>query len=322
MTQAKPRADGGAPGAPDAALDRSVLTGTDPGLPSWSLLLTEIGGYAGGVFVSGAAAILLADTWHGMATAVRCAALAVPALLLLAAGVVTARSAPGGWHPSPERYPAPGGGARRRLVSLLATAAAVLAGGSAAVLVQAGEVNGDWTAFAWSWTAAAVLGPAYALCRAELLHVVLGLGVATSVLASVRVLGWYAETSTGWAFVAVGVGWALATLTGLLTERGLGFGWAGVLVFVGAELLTATGVPATGYGVLGALVVAGLAGFTRGRSLTLLVIGVATLAVLVPQLVVDLRDGALGASWALLLVSLSIVGASALGFRLHRAPVR
>jgi hypothetical protein len=147
-----------------------------------------------------------------------------------------------------------------------------------------------------------------------------GIGAAAAAIASLRVTGWYGERSTGWAFVAVGVAWGAATLCGLLAERGLGFGWGGVLIFVGAELLTTTDPPVLGYAALTLLAVAGFAGFSWGRSLTLLVIGVATLAVLVPQAVIDATDGALNSSGALLVAGLSIVGASALGFRLHRAP--
>ena len=62
---------------------------------------------------------------------------------------------------------------------------------------------------------------------------------------------------------------------------------------------------------------AAFAGFVLVRVVTLLVVGVATLAIAVPRGVIDATDGALGASGALLVVGLSIVGASVLGLRLH-----
>jgi multisubunit Na+/H+ antiporter MnhC subunit len=288
----------------------------------WPLLLAEIGGYVGGAFVLGAATILLSDSWHLLGTPARVAALAVPALLLAGACVATARSTPGGWRARADREPAPGVAPRRRLVSVLISVAALLSGGAAAVVVDAEHASGDWAAFAFAWSTLLIAGAAYLACRAELLHTVLGMAAAAAALASLRVTGGYGERSTGWTFVAVGVGWGVATLRGLLAERGLGFGWSGVLVFVGAELLTAAEPATVGYAVLALLAAAGIAGFTWGRSLTALVIGVATLAVLVPQAVIDATGGTLTSSGALLLVGLSIVGASALGFRLHRTPRR
>jgi hypothetical protein len=314
---------GGAPagGTPAGAapVGRS-LTDADAERSPLTLLLAEIGGYVGGMFVLGAAAILLGDNWHGLTTTVRFAVLAAPALIMIAAAVTTARSTPGGWAPHPIGEPPSGVAPRRRLFALSTTVAAVLAGGAGAVLVDARGASGDWAAFAFSWIALAVAGVAYAFCRSELLHTALGLGVAASAVASLRVTGWYGERSTGWTFVALGAAWGAATLRGVLAERGLGFGWGGVLVFVGAELLVTADPKVLGYLVLTLLMATGLAGFARGRSLTLLVIGVATLAVLVPQAVIDATNGALGASGALLMVGLSIVGASALGFRLHRSP--
>ena len=75
-----------------------------------------------------------------------------------------------------------GTGSRRRLVSVLASVAAVLAGGATAVLVDAGHRNGDWTAFAFSWTSLAVAVAAYAACRIELLHTMTGIGVGASLV--------------------------------------------------------------------------------------------------------------------------------------------
>ncbi|HEY6794944.1 MAG TPA: hypothetical protein VI248_09700 [Kineosporiaceae bacterium] len=310
-----------------ARLQADAVPGDEPGpgRPAWPLLLAELGGYIGGAFVLGAATILISDNWHRLGTPYRVTALAVPAVLLSAAAVATARTTPGGWRARPDREPAAGVASRRRLVSVLVSLVALLGGGAAAVfvdalVVDARHASGDWTAFAFAWTSLLIAVAAYGTCRSELLHTVLGMAVAASALASLRVTGGYGERSTGWTFVAVGIGWGLATLRGLLAERGLGFGWTGVLVFVGAELLTTTEQSVLGYAVLALLATAGFAGFTRGRSLTALVIGVATLAVLVPQAVIDATDGTLTSSGALLVVGLSIVGASALGFRLHRAP--
>jgi len=53
------------------------------------------------------------------------------------------------------------------------------------------------------------------------------------------------------------------------------------------------------------------------------VVGVVALATVVPQAVIDYTGGALGAAGALLVVGLSIVGASVIGLRLrHEVPGR
>jgi hypothetical protein len=69
--------------------------------------------------------------------------------------------------------------------------------------------------------------------------------------------------------------------------------------------------------VLVVLAVLGLAGYTWLRELTVLVVGGVTLAVVVPQFVIDSTDGALGAAGALLVRGLSIVAASVVAMRVR-----
>jgi hypothetical protein len=96
---------------------------------------------------------------------------------------------------------------------------------------------------------------------------------------------------------------------------------AAVIAFVAAQwlVLGSHGVPrAAGYAVLAVLAVACFAGYLLERHTPVLAAGVVTLAVAVPQCVIDYTDGALGAGGALLVTGLSIVGASVLGLRVRR----
>lgn len=94
------------------------------------------------------------------------------------------------------------------------------------------------------------------------------------------------------------------------------------VAFLAAEILAvggeSTAAAVAGYLLLAVLAAGGLVGYVRTRLIGLLVVGVVALAVVVPQAVLDLTDGAIGAGGALLLVGMSVIGASVLGFRLRR----
>jgi hypothetical protein len=288
---------------------------------SWTQVLSEVGGYVGGAFVFGAAAVLLADHWGSLGAPVRVGVLAVPSALLLVAASVLMRSVPGGWRARPDRDVVRGGrGARRRLVATFMTVTAALASGAAGVWAHAVGATDPSVALAASLTGLLIAGAGYAVCRIELLHLVSGIGLVATVLAVLSRFVTLDLAPVGTTLACVGVVWAALATVRILAERSFGYGLAGVLLFIGGEELTVTGSSWTGYLVLGVLAITALAGFVALRALVLLVVGVITLATVVPQAVIDVTDGALGASGALLVVGLSIVGASVLGIRLHRAP--
>ncbi|HEX2809374.1 MAG TPA: DUF2157 domain-containing protein [Kineosporiaceae bacterium] len=312
------------------AVRRELSTQPPPGpsaeSDSWTPVLAEVGGYVGGAFVAAAAVVLVGRDWAGLGTGARIAVLGVPALLLLAGAGVVALTTPGGWRVRPVATP-PGGrwhsgrfrGARRRLVAVFVALAAALTGGVGAV-IQDRVWSGHGQATAGTLSALVVVGAGYAACRSELLH----LGAAVALVASaVAVLnetfGVTSSGPSGWAVSGAGLVWLGLTIAGLLDERALGLGAAGTMGFLGGELLTGADPKAAGYLLLFGVAVAGVVGYVLVRLLLVLIIGVATLAVVVPQVILDVTDGALGASGALLVVGLSIVGASVLGLRLHRA---
>jgi hypothetical protein len=285
----------------------------DRGDTPWTAILAEVGAYIGAAFVGGAAVALTGPSWDDLPTTTQFLLLAGPALLLVVAAVAVALSVPGRWSP---REAQPGTGPRRRLVSALVVVASSLAAGAAAVVAPL-----EHTGTAAALTGLAVAGLGYVACRSPLLHLATAVGALGALYAVWDDAGWYGP-ATGIAIVVLGVAWAALSLAGVLAERALGLGVGAVLVFVGGETLvveSSTAGDVLGYGVLVALVVAGLGGYVLLRQVPLLVAGAFTLAVVVPQVVLDYAGGELGAAGALLLSGLSIVGASVLALRLRSA---
>jgi hypothetical protein len=287
---------------------------------SWTALLAEVGGYVGGIFVAAAIAVLAGDQWEDLSLAERLAVLGVPAVLMLIAAGFVASQTPGGWTVRSRRGTTP----RRRLVSaLFLTTGALLAGMTANVLGDGSDDEFPWVA----GTALVAWGLGYAACRGILLHLATAGALVTTSTSAVAMQfgpepGPNNQLVMGATFLAVAATWLTLTLLRWLDEGALGLFVAGVVAFVGGEILATRGedVAGIGYLVLGILAVACLAGYVATRHIAVLVVGVVSLATVVPQAVTDYAEGALGAAGALMVTGLSIIGASTLGFRLTRLP--
>ncbi|WP_395729210.1 hypothetical protein [Nakamurella sp.] len=304
-------------GSPPAA--ERLRTGSALPAPTWRVILPEVGGYVGAAFVAAAAAVLVGPHWETLSRAAQVLLFAVPAALLIGAGVLIARNAPGGWNPHAGSVAA----GRRRVVAVLLTVGAGL--GAAATGVAVGEDATDRAIF----TAAAVLLiGAYLFCRSALIQLAALVAVA---LGTLSWTAWWAQerwgmsnpsVAIGLALGVVAAGWAAATMAGWFDERRLGTMGAYTVGFVAAEILAVgseSGLVATaGYLALTGLAVSGFVGYVRTRFVGHLIVGVVALATVVPQAVLDYTGGAFGAGGALLLVGLSIVGASLIGFRVRR----
>lgn len=177
-------------------------------------------------------------------------------------------------------------------------------------------------------TALAVTAAGYLACRTVLLHMATALALGWAMAQTLELVGtgeaWWHSWSLGLA--TGGAAWAVLAAAGALSERTLGMALGGAMVYIGGEGLTFQDSPAeAGYTVVGLLVLAALAGYLRTRVVAVLAVGVIALASIVPQMITDYTDGALGAAGALLVSGLSIVGASVLGLRLRhevaQAPV-
>lgn len=289
-----------------------------PGVHSWRTVLPEVGGYVGGAFVLAAALVLVGPRWDTLSRTLQISVLIVPAVLLLAAALLISQTSPGGWTPQAGTVPA----ARRRAVAVLWIVATIL--GAAGAGVIAGPDAADRVASA---TAAIMMLGGYAFCRTALTQSALLLSCAFTVISwtvwSARELTGTENASVliGVALAVLAAGWLVAAGTGLLAERAIGLVGGCAVAFAAAEILAVGGgspVPtAAGYLLLLLLSAGGLFEYVRTRMIGLLVVGVAALATLVPQAILDYTNGAIGAGGALLLIGLSIIGASVMGFRLR-----
>lgn len=292
---------------------------TTDGDGSWRGILSEVGGYIGATFVFAAAFTLAGPAWDDLPDSGRTALLLGPAVLMLGAAVAVALTAPGRW---PVRGP---GSTRRRLVSVLVIVAAALIGGAVGVATEPDRyLDGtDYSAQPALICLAilAVVGAGYLTCRSVLLH----LAVAATVVGTLfTVCDWVdgsgdgVGTAVGLLVALFGLAWAAGSWLRVVDERVVGLAVGGVIIFIGAETMILNGTDA-GYLLLFALAAAGLGGYVLTRDVPLLAVGSLTLAITVPQAVIDFSDGALGAAGALLVTGMSIVAVSVLGLRLRQS---
>ena len=302
-----------------AVRDEFAAVALVPTRQPWTAVLPEVGGYVGGAFVLAAALVLAGPRWDDLGYAGQLAVLGVPSLLMIGAAVAVALWTPGGWSV----HARPGMGARRRLVAVLLAVGIVLAACCGAVIADP-EDSGRLPVT----TAAVLFVAGYTLCRTALLHVGAFLSIAlTAATWSIFLFSGDPDQSErpplalGFSLAAVAVVWGLLAVLGVLDERQLGMFAAGALFFVAAEVFVVgsgrSGVTGAGYLMLAALAAVGMYGYIRTRYVAVLAVGVVALATVIPQAVIDYTNGALGAGGALLLVGLSIVGASVVGMRLR-----
>jgi hypothetical protein len=295
---------------------------------SWTPVLAEVGGYVGAAFVTAAAVALVGPGWDNFSRAGRIAVLAGPAVLLLLAAVVVARARPigrslrpgrTGWrvegHPSsvPDRR-APAATPVRRLIGALLLAGGGLLGAAAGVIADEHTGSGRWVPL----VPLLVWGLGYLRFRGVALHLGTAAALTWTVLTVLDPGVDERYPVSGLLLVATATLWALPAMYRLIEERALAFAVAGVMAFTGGEIAATSAYVGLGYLLLGLLALIGLAGYVRTRELSILGVGAATLAVVVPQIVIDYTEGSLAAAAGLLVSGLSVVGASVLAVRLRR----
>jgi hypothetical protein len=260
--------------------------------------------------------VFTGEHWEELPTWGQLLTFGVPALLLATAAVLIRRTA----AVSP---------VTTRLVAALLLVAGGLLGGVTEVLCDPdASSDGGWTWPLVGATTTLVWAIGYLFVRGGLLHAATLIGLAVTAASSVQQFvhpsydagGSWANLAEGLSVIAVGVGWGLLGWFGLLRERAFGLTLAGATVFWGAQVQLNDGGEGhswPGHLATGLLALLGLVGYVRTKSVGLLVVGVVSLAVVVPEIVLDYSDGTLSTAGALLVTGLSIVGASALGFRLR-----
>jgi hypothetical protein len=300
----------------------SQTGGRDEASNSWTSILAEVGGYVGVAFVVAAAAALIGPNWDNFSQGGRVAILAVPGALLLLAAASVAMTFPAGlrWAFSAARRSVQGHSAEidqavspalRRLIGAL-----VLAGG--ALLGSAAAVIADSSSDVWIPEVVLVVwGLGYLLFRGVPLHLGTAVALTWTVLTVFDQDSDRGFAAGGLVLVFAAAAWALLAIYRLIEEQALAIAVAGVMAFTGGEIVATSSHEGVGYLLLGLLTVAGLVGYIRTRELSALGVGAATLAVLVPQAVIDYTEGSLGVAGGLLVSGLSVVAASVVAARLR-----
>lgn len=274
--------------------------------------LAELAGYAGGALVLGAAGLFLGTAWGGLGDGTRAAVLLGTAVALLAAGAVLAlvSGQPVGSLRTDTGSP------RRRLVSTLWALGALAVAGGVAVLADTDQP----LEAAVAGLVVAAIG--YLLVSGAPGHVAAAVAVAVATTATLdRVDASATSTAYALAYVGLAVLWTLLTATRVLRERDLGFALAAAAALGGAQLpVLAGGTEDLGYALTALVASAGYAGYVAVRSWPVLAAAVVATTLVVPEALHDWTDGSVPVAGALFVAGLTLLAASAAGFRLHRVP--
>jgi hypothetical protein len=285
-----------------------------PRTSSWTAVLAEVGGYVGAAFVVAAAVALVGPEWENFSVAGRSAVLAGPAVLLLIAAVVIAVGVPGTWRfrsaATADQIAAP---PIRRLIGALVLAGGGLLAGAVDAPIQGTDPE-RWV----SLVPLLVWGVGYLLCRGVPLHLGSAVALTWTALSVLDVSLDDPFPLSGLVLMLAGAGWAVLAKYRLIEEQELAIAVAGVMAFIGGEIAATSDDVALGYLLLGLLAAIGLGGYIRTHRLSALGVGAVTLAVVVPQAVIDYTEDSLGAAGGLLVSGLSVVAVSVLAARLRR----
>jgi len=278
--------------------------------------LVEVAGYLGGALVVAALGLFLADHWIDLGDTGQVVALVVITLLLAGAGAVVASIGSG--------YAAARAGrddVRRRLASALLTGAAVAGAVTVGRVVDLADVGGRWS----SWpgflggVAMVVLGAvAYRVLPSAIAQAGLAGGAFTAVVSSADVVGSSEGTVPGLMILALGGVWVVLSETGVFREVVVGRAIGSALAVLGAQMPLFDGPAGLAYALTAAVAVAGFALYLRTTAWPYLVAGVLAVTVVVPEAIIDWTDGSLGAGGAVLVAGLTLLGASAAGFRVRQ----
>jgi hypothetical protein len=245
--------------------------------------------------------------WGGLAFGTQIALLAVVALVLGVAGVAVARA--GAARVSDTR---------RRLAGALLTGCALAVAFLVGLVLDHLASRTDWPDHYWPAVAGAAAGAVVAAVGYRVARTALGLvavlaGVLTAVGNAVD-----DGTQAGLAFLAIGLVWLVLTERGVLVERQVARALGVATALVGAQLPVLDGEQrALGYALTLAVAVAGTAAYLRLHGWPYLAVAVLAVTLVVPEAVADWTDGSLGAVGGVLLTGVTLLIASATGYRLR-----
>ncbi len=303
----------------EQVVDRTLHAGGAGPRPGARGLLVEVAGYLGGALVVAALGLLLAQRWADLSDGVRLATLAGITVLLLGAGLVVAHVG-GGYAELRSGVDA----ARERLTSALLTAAALAAAvtvGFAVDMAQSPQNYSSWPAFAGGLVMVVCAAAAYGYTPSVIGQAGLlggSLVAITSGLSLTEDLG-NGPLWPGLAFLTLGLVWLGLAALGMLHERLVACTAGSALMLFGAQMPMFDGEHNNlAYALTAGVAVLGFVLYLRTAAVPFLVLGVAAVTLVVPEAIIDWTEGSLGAGGGVLVAGLTLLAASAMGFRMRR----
>jgi hypothetical protein len=276
--------------------------------------VSEALGYVGGLLVIAGLGTVLALSWGHHGREFWSGVAAVVALVLFAAGQVLI----GGPEPWRKGTRVLASEARRRVAGVLLALAAV--GATICLSVVLGEDPGQeryWWPFALG-TIVAIAGHA-GLRTLPTMLVCVALSLLSVLNASPLLEDFTAAVPlTGFALVVLGGLWVLLGRSGVIRQRdpALGLGVA-IALLGGQHCLSLQEWRWWAYLLTAAVALGALILYRVERAGVLLVVGIAGLSIVIPELVLELTDGLRAAALVLLFLGCGLLAAAGLGLR-HR----
>ncbi len=292
-----------------AALD--AAGGERHGVRTW---LAEIAGYVGGGLTLAGVALFVSVSWDSLTRPGRVGLLGGLAVLFGAGGAVVA-GGPRGLRPPTPRRLVVGRSVRARVTGVLFALTALMVGAATGVGYHP-----------YPWLAGTLAGLVVAVVGLGLLPTTPGV-VATAAASvgavaavAVEVLD-VSPLQGGLLVLALGAGWTVVAVTGLVSPRWLPFTIGAGLALVGAQQPLGTeSTVAWAYGLTFAVAIGCFGLYRRYRLTVLLVAGVIGVTVAAPEAVADwTAEGALGGALILLTAGAALIVASVVGLRLRGA---
>ena len=287
-------------------------TGDAPGLSR----LVEVVAYLGGALVLAAGALFLFQEWEDLGFGARVALLGVVTLVLLVAGVVTARVPSADLGLDDPRHDV-----RRRLAGALLTFAALAAAFLAGHVVdRVGPGTGE---IYWPAVVGGLVGAAGAAAGYRVAHGAVGLvgtmaGLVTVVGDLASAADRYETETVGVALLLVGLGWLAVTERHSVREAMVARALGVAVALVGAQVPVMAGEHAwIGYLLTTGVVLAGVVVYLRLLAWPYLAAAVIGVTLVVPEAVSDWTDGSLGGVGAVLVTGVTLLVASFAGYRIR-----
>lgn len=287
----------------ESAVRTTLAAAGGPDTAGPRVQVAEVVGYLGGGLMLAGATLVVGLSWDKLTDLGRVGIVAGVTVALIAAGLAIAKGI-GGLRALASAESS----TRSRIVSVLFALAALTGGLAAGTATQRSEeLVGGLVGLGLAALAYAALPWIAQLLAAGVLGMIGTYGIVEA----------FGETAVrlGIAFVVLGAAWLAATATGIVRHRVVGFGIGAAITLIGAQQpIGWGGSEAWAYFGTGLAALAFVIWHLVAREPILLVAGVIGITIVVPEVVWDLTDGAVGGAAVVLIAGAVLLVTSGLGF--------